>query len=583
MAAHTLIGTVSEIPAEGVLPTQAEGVDLIIVTDAEKQIKVYQGRCPHRNTLLSEGEVKNHQITCPLHSWKFELREGKRIDGGKTSVPHCLKSFAAKEDEAGNISISSEELAQFRKESEAQSEKGTRHFSELSGPKGWPLLGVLPKVSVNQLHNHLEKWSDQYGDFYKLQLGPKEMLVVADPEAKMEILKKRPDQFRRSQKMDVIIQESGLTGVFNAEGEQWKKLRKITAKALDMQHLNAFYPSLEEVSFRLLGRWKKAAEQKMSFPVLADLMRFTVDVTTRLAFGYEMNTLEKGEDVIQQHLEKVFPTLFQRVNFPVPYWRYFQLPSDKKFLKSLEAIKATIGQFIEVAEQQMAENPELQKQPENFLQAMIAASKEEGALTNAELLGNVFTILMAGEDTTANSLGWMIWYLGQHPEVFQKIKSEMDEALGENRVLSSAEQASKLSYTEAVAMETMRLKPVAPILLMMPLKEMTLKGIRLPELTPIILLNRAAGLKDEYFSQAAQFNPDRWLSPEAQTNHFHDASTPFGAGPRYCPGRQLAMLEIKAVMAVLARNFEMEVLGIETVKENLAFTLMPTEFEVRLS
>ena len=93
-------------------------------------------------------------------------------------------------------------------------------------------------------------------------------------------------------------------------------------------------------------------------------MRYTVDVTTNLAFGYDMNTLEKEGDVIQEHLEKIFPMINRRINAPFPYWRYFKLPADRALDKSLVEIRETITGFVTRGRARLAQNPELAEHPD---------------------------------------------------------------------------------------------------------------------------------------------------------------------------------------------------------------------------
>ena len=138
----------------------------------------------------------------------------------------------------------------------------------------------------------------------------------------------------------------GIAGVFSAEGEDWKRQRRLTAHALDANHLRQFFPTLIKVTERLKNRWNSAADKQEAVDVQQDLMRYTVDVTTNLVFGYDMNALEKEGDVIQEHLEKIFPMINRRINALFPYWRYFKLPADRALDKSLVAIRETITGFV---------------------------------------------------------------------------------------------------------------------------------------------------------------------------------------------------------------------------------------------
>src|SRR5258707_5324519 len=234
-----------------------------------------------------------------------------------------------------------------------------RTFTELPGPKGPPILGNLLQLDLKQLHRVLEKWTDEFGTLYAFRLGQRPVVVVAEPEAVQMVLRNRPKLYRRLGTIEPVFKEMGITGVFSAEGEDWKRQRRLTAHALDASHLRQFFPTLIKVTERLRNRWNIAADKHAAVDVQQDLMRYTVDVTTNLAFGYDMNTLENEGDVIQGHLEKIFPMINRRINAPFPYWRYFRLHADRSLDKALDAIRETITGFVTRGRARLAQNPEL--------------------------------------------------------------------------------------------------------------------------------------------------------------------------------------------------------------------------------
>ena len=116
-----------------------------------------------------------------------------------------------------------------------------------------------------------------------------------------------------------------------------------------------------------------------------------------------------------------------------------------------------------------------------------------------------------------------------------------------------------MHFGEAVMREALRLKSTVPLILVEPLSDTTVAGVDLPAGTRVIALTRQAAVPPG----TARFDPDRWLDREAR-----DAKSflPFGAGPRFCPGRNLAFLEGKAALAMLARNFEVELAGADAAR-----------------
>jgi cytochrome P450 len=164
------------------------------------------------------------------------------------------------------------------------------------------------------------------------------------------------------------------------------------------------------------------------------------------------------------------------------------------------------------------------------------------------------------------------------------MQQEADAVLGEARLLPHFQAHERLSYIAAVAHETMRLKSVAPLLFFEPNHAVELGGVHLPAGTAVFLLTRHGGLQEHAFTAAGHFQPERWLAAAAEPHSGHNPSAcvPFGAGPRFCPGRTLAFLEIKAVMAMLCRNFALtKAVDTVPVKEHFAFTMMPANLAVR--
>jgi cytochrome P450 len=462
-----------------------------------------------------------------------------------------------------------------------------RALTELPGPKGLPLLGNLLQLDLKQLHRVLERWGNEFGTLYKFELGQRPVVVVTDPELNQTILRNRPKLYRRLGTIEPVFQEMGITGVFSAEGEDWKRQRRMTAHALDAQHLRQFFPTLIKVTERLRNRWNAAADKQSPVDIQQDLMRYTVDVTTNLAFGYDMNTLEKEGDVIQEHLEKIFPAINRRVNAPIPYWRYFKLPADRALDKSLVAIRETITGFVTRGRERLARNPDLAVHPTNLLEAMLAAPPEgDAAFTDEEIYGNVLTMLLAGEDTTANTLAWMTHFMVEHPEMQARMQAEASQIVGNGGMLSQLADAERLTYIEAVTHETMRLKPVAPVLFLESIEDVEIGGVAVPKGTALFLLTLHGCMQDKHFGAADQFRPERWFeAAQASASgcpHNAKAFVPFGAGPRFCPGRQLAMVEIKTVMAMLCAGFAVsKTESPQPVREIFSFTMMPENLFVR--
>jgi len=446
------------------------------------------------------------------------------------------------------------------------------------------LLGHLPQFKAGPKHQVLEHWVAECGDLFRIHFAGKPFVVSADPQINGEILRQRPAAFQRYAKISEILEEMGILGVFNAEGEQWKRLRKPTAEALNLRKTKAFYPIIGRKAQQLIERWNDYASHDQTIDVTKEIMRFTIDVTTAVAFGYPLDTLGGQDDVFQQHLELIFPMVNQRMSAAIPWWRWIKTGKDKKLDEALKAIQALIHTFIEEARDRLEQQPERKEHPANFLEALLVEQKQEG-FSEQEIYSTIFTLLLAGEDTTANSISWAIYFLARHPEIVEKVRAEALAVYSHQNVPDSTGQLDQLEYALAVAQETIRLKPTSPQLIMQATEDIQVGPLFLPKGTNIFLQNKVAQTREAHFSDADQFVPDRWLKGgcPAHYNHSSELIRAFGGGPRFCPGKHLATYEMVTVISALCYHFGFSLEGNpEKVKEGFAFTMHPEGLMVRI-
>lgn len=564
--------------AEELLPDRPFGAAVdgrdVVLLPSTLGLRAYEGRCPHQGTLLSEGELEGTELVCRAHGWRFDRATGVRVGGpgGLQPLPCRVQDGAVEVDVNANAT--------------ARASQAKRTVKDLPGPPRWPLLGNAGALKTERVHHVFEDWARRYGPLYRFHLGRKPVVVVSDARLNETILRARPGVFRRLAVAAQVIAEVGAAGVFSAEGEEWRRQRRLAMEALGNHHLKAFYPTLKLVAERLLRRWEAAAASGEGRLIEEDLMRFTVDVTTSLAFGTDMNTLENDE-VIQRHLALVFPAVAKRIFAPFPYWRYVRFPSDRRLDRALGEIHHTLNELIASARSRVEQIPATDVRPSNMLEAMLLAREEDGSRYADEVIsGNVLTMLLAGEDTTAHSVGWLVHELCERPDIQARLRDEIDASLGATHTPADVETASRLPYVDAVNQEVMRLRPVAPFQGLETNEAFVLDDVLLPSATQLIILTRVPALQAANFGRPEEFRPQRWLKEtpaQEKLAHVASATVPFGSGPRMCPGRSLALLEIRVLVATLFKNFEIERVGEPgDVTEEFAFTLSPKNLRVRL-
>jgi cytochrome P450/nitrite reductase/ring-hydroxylating ferredoxin subunit len=560
-----------DLTGSGPFTVSAGGVDVALVRTAAGW-RAFQGRCPHQGALLGEGEIEGDKLVCRNHRWRFRIESGRR-DGG----PECLASCPVVERD-GAIVIDVSDL-----KNASRRESGVRSLNDLPGPKPLPLVGNLHQLNPTKVHLTLQAWAEQYGPIYRLMMGPRRAVAISDPHLINELLRARPETFRRSANMDRIISEVGIKGVFNAEGEAWRPQRKLSVAALAQRNLRQLYPCIRTVAGRLKKRWERSANTGEPPDFVDDLKRFTVDVTMLIAFGYDVNTVEQADDKIQRELEIIFPAINRRLFALFPIWRVVRSPSDRRLERALKSVRAWLTGLMDEARGRLEADPDRAHRPSNFLEAMLAAVDEQGKpFADDVIMSNLMTMLLAGEDTTANTLAWAVHHLCDSPEWVTELRREADEALGAIDVAENVDVANELASAAAVANETMRLRPVAPVGLFDANVDTALGDYHISEGTTVIILPRLPAIDQTNFVEPLAFRPQRWMEHQSGA-HEVSANAPFGSGPRMCPGRSLALLEMKAFLSMLYKNFHVERVGsAEDVTEIFGFTMSPAGLRVRL-
>jgi len=468
---------------------------------------------------------------------------------------------------------------------EASIADNEQDLQAIPGPKGKFLTGNLSQIDFEKFHHFARDNAKKYGSIYRLAFAHKPVVVLSNPGTVRSILKNRPDKYRRISTMESVFSELGINGVFSTEGEQWKIQRKIMNQAFKSSQIKNYQPIIDRSTERLSNVLETIAESKKTIDVQALLQRYTVDITSNLAFGYDMDNLNNDSSELQEKINIVFPMINNRIKAPFPYWRYFKLKKDKDLNAAVDFIKKQSDQFILSAEK----NINAGNQPGNILEAMIAARDEEGnSFSQEQLFPNIFTLLLAGEDTTANTLSWILHYLSLNPEYQEKLFEEINQNNNNEAEFNASNEnptRGEFSLMSAVIQECMRLMPVAPFLYLENIETENIEGYQIPAGTMIVVLLSQSGHEENYFESPDKFSPERWLSFSSNEHKQHMKNLMhFGSGARQCPGMQLSMMELKCALSMLVKNFTFCVdENAKEIQDIFAFTVMPKNLMLKIS
>ncbi|MBB6246734.1 cytochrome P450 [Rhodanobacter sp. A1T4] len=462
----------------------------------------------------------------------------------------------------------------------------SRTIADLPCPKGRWYFGNSLELRGRQSHLIVAKWIREFGSIFRFDAMGTQMVVVADRDATDSILRDRPAGFRRSKGTKVVMNELSIGGVLTAEGEEWRRQRKLVMGGLSVDVVRNFFPTMIFMTERLLQRWKAALAEGKAIELHRDMKSLALDIIMGIATGHDLNTVGDDEKKLVSNIDNMMRRLEKRLVALFPHWRHFKLPVDREVDKSIANVKQTLTCIIRNTRERMSQQPHLHQKPTNMLEAMIASSDNpESGFTEHELLSNAILNVIGGEDTTANTLAWMINLLAENPAAGASLAAEIDTVLGSTTVARDWEQMKQLPYLEAVHTETQRLRAVAPLIGVVSNADCTVAGVLIPKDTPIIVSTTGEGMDEAHFPQHELFKPERWIFDQKPHREDDPARKlfPFGGGTRMCPGRFLALTQIKLVISMIMRNFELELdTDAPPVEQVMNFFIGPSAVPVRL-
>lgn len=456
-----------------------------------------------------------------------------------------------------------------------------RQYHELPSLPIWPVIGSSPYFRGKPFHEALHHWTYKYGSLYRFRLGFSDWLVVSDAVDIEAILRTRPSWPKMTQ-FSRVCDELADSGVFTAEGDEWLRQRKLVTRTFTPELIRKAFPGLLLTVQRLRGRWDKQIALGQPVDIQRDLKAATLDISFAFALGEDVNTLENNTSELQVDIETIFTRMGDRLKAVIPYWRFLRLPIDREADAASVRITRALTELIARARKRMADQPELRLRPSSMLEAMVAASDEPGSdIDDRAIIGNAIANIFAGEDTSSSTLAWALNQISEDKRVAEIIAEETARTFGSVPHVPSFESLESLAYTEATVHEIMRWVPVVPIIARETPGEVVIRDTIVPKGIQLVLLSRHATMDASNIPKPTEFSPERWLDTE-----LHDPNRklfPFGGGARFCPGRYLALIQIKTILSMIVHNYNLvRIEGADPVTEVYTITMSPSAVPIRL-
>jgi cytochrome P450 len=404
------------------------------------------------------------------------------------------------------------------------------------------VLGQLPwflQFALNPL-NSLEKLRQRYGDMVRLGTNGYSAVVIFHPELNRQILRD-PSVFY-SYDMELlpvpVPKDSSLvrvtTGMPLMNGPRHTDHRAALLPYFHKKFITRYHEACIEVTERKIASWNAGMDLNMR----AEMERLAMWLATEPVLGLDP---QKEGEAIGRQLERTMKLVMNPFVLMLPY----DIPGFPfhQVIKNSDEMERIVKKVIARKKQEGLTGTDI-------LSIMIQIHEEDPErLSERELIGHTTTMFRGGYNPSGMALYWTIFLLGQHPEALKKVLGEIEaEVKGE---VPTLEELGNLHFVEGALKETMRLFPAGTWTARLAIQDFELNSHSFPKGTWIVMSPYITHRMPEVFPDPYRFRPERWLSIHPSAYEF----MPFSAGPRYCIGTSLAMMQLKTAMSILLRRY----------------------------
>jgi cytochrome P450 len=427
------------------------------------------------------------------------------------------------------------------------------------GPKSKAPGDQLLAISRDPL-KFMMKVAREYPDVAHFKLGPQHTFLLSHPDHIQNVLVAHDWNFLKGRGLQRAKKVLGK-GLLTSEGNFHRRQRRLSQPAFHRQRIAAYAQTMAEYAARRREQWKQGETRDIA----QEMMSLTLAIVAKTLFDADVET-EAPE--IGRALGEVLE-MFSTFSSPLTeVLDRLPLPKNRRVQQAKMRLDETIYRIIEERRGDSRDRGDL------LSMLMLAQDTEEdsGGMSDEQLRDEVMTLFLAGHETTANALTWTWYLLSEHPEVEARMQAEIDSVLGGK--LPTFEDVGRLTYTEMVFTESMRLYPPVWVMGRRSISGYKVGKYYVPAKSIILLSQYVMHHDERFYPEPEKFDPERW-TPEARAARPRYAYFPFGGGPRMCIGEQFAWMEGILLIATIAQEWKLRLVPGHPIKLQPLITLRP--------
>jgi len=413
---------------------------------------------------------------------------------------------------------------------------------KIAGPSPAPVLGWLPfllRFALNPLAS-LEDIHKQYGDILRLGIRNYPVIMVFHPDYNRQILRD-PSTFY-SYNLDLLPipfpKDSSITrattGMPLMNGPRHNDHRSALLPYFHKKFVTRYHDSCIGVTEGKIAGWQPGMEVNLR----REMEQLAMWLATEPVLGLDPH---KEGDAIGQQLERTMKLVMNPFVLMFPY----NIPGVPFYslMKNAEEMERVVRGMI-------TRKRETGLTGHDILSIMMRMHEENPErLSEAELIGHTTTMFRGGYNPSGMALYWTIFLLSQHPGEMKKVLEELNRVVRGD--IPTEPEVESMPYLEGALKEAMRLFPAGTWTSRLAMQDFTLDSHRFSKGTWVLMSPYITHRIPEFFPEPYKFRPERWLSIHPSAYEF----MPFSAGPRYCIGTSLAMMQLKIALTILFKRF----------------------------
>jgi len=412
----------------------------------------------------------------------------------------------------------------------------------------------------------IPQWFREYGDVFYIRARLGQAVVLGVPELAREVLVERYPRYQEKSLAYGALRVLMGNGLVTSAGAFWRGQRKLVQPAFHRRRLESLCAMMVERVTHTVEQLQPVARAGRAVDLAPLLSQLTLEIIAQAMFSSDVQgQVSNVTTHITTMNEHALRLLRNPWLFLVP--RRFPTPFTHRPYRALQSLNQLVHQIIQTRRRA----PEAH---DDLLQMLLSATEETTGqgMSDAQLRDEVMTIFVAGHETTANAMAWLLYLVSRHPHVEKRLEAEIDACWPAQglRLVNLGEFA----YARQVIEESLRVYPTIWSVGRRCAEDDELGGFHIPAGTNVIVPIFHFHWNERFWPDPSQFDPDRF-APDRRPSAEAMIYFPFGAGPRSCVGNHFALQELLIMTVLFFRHFHFQMAPGARVEPDPLITLRP--------